>query len=159
MIVPPLIERKRDGGALSPEEWSALVADYTAGRIPHYQIAALLMAGFIRGLERQGAAALADAMLASGDRLSFDGWATPRIDKHSKGGVGDKVSLVLGPLVAACGLALPRMSGPGLGRTGGARGKTETGSGLRTKPSAAACETQGQKLGCALIGQTAEIAP
>src|SRR6266550_1882044 len=127
MIVGPMIERKRDGGTLSPEEWSALVAEYTAGRIPDYQIAALLMAVFMRGLERQELAALTDAMLASGDRLSFDGWATPRIDKHSTGGVGDKVSLVLGPLVAACGLAVPK--------------------------------AQVQKIGCALIGQTAEIAP
>ena len=119
MIVGPLIERKRDGGTLSPEEWSALVAEYTAGRIPDYQIAALLMAVFMRGLERQELAALTDAMLASGDRLSFDGWATPRIDKHSTGGVGDKVSLVLGPLVAACGVAVPMMSGRGLGHTGG----------------------------------------
>ena len=76
MIVVPLIERKRDGGALSPEEWSALVAEYTAGRIPDYQIAALLMAVFMRGLERQELAALTDAMLASGDRLSFDGGAS-----------------------------------------------------------------------------------
>src|SRR6266581_2164944 len=101
MIVVPLIERKRDGGVLSPEEWSALVAEYTAGRIPDYQIAALLMAVFMRGLERQELAALTDAMLASGDRLSFDGFKLPRIDKHSTGGVGDKVSLVLGPLIAA----------------------------------------------------------
>src|SRR5258705_848300 len=98
MIVPPLIERKRDGGALSPEEWSALVAEYTAGRIPDYQIAALLMAVFMRGLERQELAALTDAMLAAGDRLSVDGWATPRIGQHLTGRVGGKVSLVLGPL-------------------------------------------------------------
>src|SRR5204862_3722977 len=90
MIAPPLIERKRGGGNLGPEEWSAIVAEYTAGRIPDYQIAALLMAVFMKGLERQELAALTDAMLASGDRLSFDGWATPRIDKHSTGGVGDK---------------------------------------------------------------------
>src|SRR5258705_12789922 len=122
MIVPPLIERKRDGGQLSPEEWSAIVAEYTAGRIPDYQIAALLMAVFMRGLDRQELAALTDAMLASGDRLSFDGWGTPRIDKHSPGGVGAKVSLGLGPLVAACGLPGPVMSGRGLGRTGGAVG-------------------------------------
>src|SRR5437667_3295857 len=125
MIVGPLIERKRDGGTLSPEEWSALVAEYTAGRIPDYQIAALLMAVFMRGLERQELAAPTDAMLASGDRLSFDGWTTPRIDKHSTGGVGDKVSLVLGPLVATCGVAVPMMSGRGLGHTGGTLDKLE----------------------------------
>src|SRR5205814_9578014 len=92
MIVVPLIERKRDGGALSPEEWSALVAEYTAGRIPDYQIAALLMAVFMRGLERQELAALTDAMLASGDRLSFDGGSFKvrseerRVGKEGRGG-------------------------------------------------------------------------
>src|SRR5262249_14994784 len=105
MIVPPLIERKRDGGSLSPEEWSAVVAEYTAGRIPYYQIAGLLMAVFSGGLERADPAALTDAMPAPGDRLSFDGLKIPVIDKHSTGGVGDKVSLVLAPLVAACGVA------------------------------------------------------
>src|SRR5258706_11204630 len=148
MIVPPLIERKRDGGALSPEEWSALVADYTAGRIPDYQIAALLMAVFMRGLERQELAALTDAMLASGDRLSFDGWATPRIDKHSTGGVGDKVSLVLGPLVAACGLAVPMMSGRGLGHTGGAPLQLRAVPGIRTNLSVAQTKAQDQKQSC-----------
>src|SRR5256712_4402 len=159
MIVPPLIERKRDGGTLSPEEWSALVAEYTAGRIPDYQIAALLMAVFMRGLERQELAALTDAMLASGDRLSFDGWTTRRIDKHSTGGVGDKVSLVLGPLAAACGVAVPMMSGRGLGHTGGTLDKLEAIPGFRTSLSLAEAKAQVQKLGCALIGQTAEIAP
>src|SRR5712691_4670663 len=159
MIVGPLIERKRDGGTLSPEEWSALVAEYTAGRIPDYQIAALLMAVFMRGLERQELAALTDAMLASGDRLSFDGFKLPRIDKHSTGGVGDKVSLVLGPLVAACGIAVPMMSGRGLGHTGGTLDKLEAIPGFRTNLSLAEAKAQVQKLGCALIGQTAEIAP
>ena len=159
MIVPPLIERKRDGGTLSPEEWSAIVAEYTAGRIPDYQIAALLMAVFMRGLERQELAALTDAMLASGDRLSFDGWATPRIDKHSTGGVGDKVSLVLAPLVAACGVAVPMMSGRGLGHTGGTLDKLESIPGFRTNLSLAEAKAQVQKLGCVLIGQTPEIAP
>src|ERR1051325_10171840 len=156
MIVVPLIERKRDGGKLSPEEWSAIVAEYTAGRIPDYQIAALLMAVFMRGLER---AALTDAMLASGDRLSFDGFKVPRIDKHSTGGVGDKVSLVLGPLVAACGVAIPMMSGRGLGHTGGTLDKLEAIPGFRTNLSLAEAKAQVQKIGCALIGQTAEIAP
>src|SRR5438876_2710022 len=159
MIVVPLIERKRDGGVLTPEEWSALVAEYTAGRIPDYQIAALLMAVFMRGLERQELAALTDAMLASGDRLSFDGFKVPRIDKHSTGGVGDKVSLVLGPLVAACGIAVPMMSGRGLGHTGGTLDKLEAIPGFRTNLSLAEAKAQVQKLGCALIGQTAEIAP
>jgi pyrimidine-nucleoside phosphorylase len=159
MIVPPLIERKRDGGHLSAEEWSAIVAEYTAGRIPDYQIAALLMAVFMRGLDRQELAALTDAMLASGDRLSFDGWSMPRIDKHSTGGVGDKVSLVLAPLVAACGVAVPMMSGRGLGHTGGTLDKLESIPGFRTNLSLAEAKAQVQKIGCALIGQTAEIAP
>src|SRR3989441_10053999 len=159
MIVVPLIERKRDGGVLTPEEWSALVAEYTAGRIPDYQIAALLMAVFMRGLERQELAALTDAMLASGDRLSFDGFKVPRIDKHSTGGVGDKVSLVLGPLVAACGVAVPMMSGRGLGHTGGTLDKLEAIPGFRTALSLAEAKAQVQKLHCAMLGQTPEIAP
>jgi pyrimidine-nucleoside phosphorylase len=159
MIVVPLIERKRDGGRLTPEEWSAIVAEYTAGRIPDYQIAALLMASYLKGLERTELAALTDAMLASGQRLSFDGWATPRIDKHSTGGVGDKVSLVLAPLVAACGVAVPMMSGRGLGHTGGTLDKLESIPGFRTNLSLAEAKAQVQKIGCVLIGQTAEIAP
>src|SRR5256885_8575491 len=117
MIVGPLIERKRDGAALSAEEWSALVAEYTADRIPDYQIAALLMAVFLRGLERQELAALTDAMLASGQRLSFDGWPTPRIDKHSTGGVGDKVPPLLPPPGPARGVPHPRVAGRGRGPT------------------------------------------
>src|SRR6266511_5911403 len=159
MIVVPLIERKRDGGTLTPEEWSALVAEYTGGRIPDYQMAALLMAVFLRGLERTELAALTDAMLASGQRLAFDGWATPRIDKHSTGGVGDKVSLVLGPLVAACGVAVPMMSGRGLGHTGGTLDKLESIPGFRTDLTLAEAKAQVQKLGCVLMGQTGEIAP
>src|SRR5438067_9300362 len=131
MLVVPLIERKRDGGTLTPEEWSALVAAYTADRIPDYQMSALLMAVVLRGLERQELAALTDAMLASGQRLAFDSWGTPRVDKHSTGGVGDKVSLVLAPLVAACGVAVPRLSGRGLGHTGGTLDKLEAIPGFR----------------------------
>ena len=159
MLVVPLIERKRDGGALTPEEWSALVAAYTAGRIPDYQMSALLMAVLLRGLERQELAALTDAMLASGQRLTFDSWPTPRVDKHSTGGVGDKVSLVLAPLVAACGVAVPMMSGRGLGHTGGTLDKLEAIPGFRTALSLAEIKGQVTKLGCAMIGQTPEIAP
>jgi pyrimidine-nucleoside phosphorylase len=159
MFVVPLIERKRDGGALTPEEWSALIVDYTAGRIPDYQISALLMAVLLRGLERPELAALTDAMLASGQRLNFDGWNVPRVDKHSTGGVGDKVSLVLAPLVAACGVAVPMMSGRGLGHTGGTLDKLESIPGFSTQLSLAQARAQVQKLGCALIGQTPEIAP
>ncbi len=159
MFVVPLIERKRDGAALSPEEWSALIAAYTAGRVPDYQMSALLMAVLLKGLERQELAALTDAMIASGQRLSFDGWATPRVDKHSTGGVGDKVSLVLAPLVAACGVAVPMMSGRGLGHTGGTLDKLEAIPGFRTALSLSETKAQVMKLGCAMIGQTPEIAP
>ncbi|HEX9705836.1 MAG TPA: thymidine phosphorylase [Gemmatimonadales bacterium] len=159
MIVVPLIERKRDGGALSAEEWSALIAEYTAGRIPDYQMSALLMAVCVRGLERHELAALTDAMLASGQRLSFDGWNVPRVDKHSTGGVGDKVSLVLSPLVASCGVAVPMMSGRGLGHTGGTLDKLEAIPGFRTGLTLAEAKTLVVQLGCVLIGQTPEIAP
>jgi pyrimidine-nucleoside phosphorylase len=127
--------------------------------VPDYQVAALLMAVVFRGLERAELAALTDAMLASGARLAFDGWAVPRIDKHSTGGVGDKVSLVLAPLVAACGVAVPMMSGRGLGHTGGTLDKLEAIPGFRTDLSLAEAKAQVQKLGCAMIGQTSEIAP
>src|SRR3989441_4237395 len=159
MLVVPLIERKREGGALTPEEWSALIAAYTAGQVADYQMAALLMAVVFRGLERQELAALTDAMLASGQRLGFDGWATPRVDKHSTGGVGDKVSLVLAPLVATCGVAVPMMSGRGLGHTGGTLDKLEAIPGFRTALSLAEAKAQVQKLHCAMLGQTPEIAP
>jgi pyrimidine-nucleoside phosphorylase len=159
MLVVPLIERKRDGAPLTPEEWSALVAAYTEGRVPDYQMSALLMAVVLRGLERQELAALTDAMLASGERLSFDSWATARVDKHSTGGVGDKVSLVLAPLVAACGVAVPMMSGRGLGHTGGTLDKLEAIPGFRTNLSLAGARTQVMKVGCAMIGPTPEIAP
>src|SRR5256712_2687953 len=159
MLVVPLIERKRDGGTLTPEEWSALVAAYTADRIPDYQMSALLMAVLLRGLERQELAAVTDPMLASGQRLAFDAWGTPRVDKHSTGGVGDKVSLVLAPLVAACGVAVPMMSGRGLGHTGGTLDKLEAIPGFRTGLSLTEAKAQVMKLGCAMIGQTPEIAP
>ena len=159
MLVSPLIERKRDGAALTPEEWSALIAAYVEGRVPDYQMAALLMAVLFRGLERQELAALTDAMIASGQRLSFDGWATARVDKHSTGGVGDKVSLVLAPLVAACGVAIPTMAGRGLGHTGGTIDKLEAIPGFRTTLSLAETKAQVQRIGCAMIGQSPEIAP
>src|SRR5438477_7745992 len=159
MFVVPLIERKRDGGVLTPAEWRELIAAYTAGAVPDYQMSALLMAVLWRGLERAELGALTDAMLSSGDRLAFDGWPVPRVDKHSTGGVGDKVSLVLAPLVAACGVAVPMMSGRGLGHTGGTLDKLEAIPGFRTGLSLAEAKAQVLKLHCAMIGQTPEIAP
>ena len=158
-----LIERKRDGGRIATAEWRALADAYARGAVPDYQMAALLMAVYFRGLDRAETTALTDAMLASGDRLRLDhlgarGWRG-RVDKHSTGGVGDKVSLVLAPLVAALGVAVPMMSGRGLGHTGGTLDKLESVPGFRTDLSLAAATRQLERLGCALIGQTAEIAP
>ena len=159
MVIPSLIQHKRDGHAIAPEDWARLVRDYTAGRIPDYQMSALLMAVVFRGLEPLELAALTDAMLASGDRLRFDGFALPRADKHSTGGVGDKVSLLLAPMVASCGVAVPMMSGRGLGHTGGTLDKLESIPGFRTGLSLGEARAQVERLGCAMLGQTPEIAP
>ncbi len=159
MFAVPLIERKRDGGALTPDEWSRLVAEYADGRIPDYQMAALLMAVFFRGLESRELSALTDAMCASGARLAADADGPPRVDKHSTGGVGDKVSLVLAPLVASCGVAVPMMSGRGLGHTGGTLDKLESIPGFRTELPLEAARAQLDRLGCVMMGQTDEVAP
>jgi pyrimidine-nucleoside phosphorylase len=159
MFVPGLIERKRDGGALTAEEWRDLLDAYNAGQVPDYQISALLMACFLRGLEREETAGLLDGMMASGSRLDFSGLGRPVLDKHSTGGVGDKVSLILAPLVAACGVAVPMMSGRGLGHTGGTLDKLESIPGFRTDLSLEQTRAQVERIGCAMIGQTPEIAP
>ncbi|HEU4523378.1 MAG TPA: thymidine phosphorylase [Gemmatimonadales bacterium] len=159
MLIPSLIQHKRDGKAIAGDDWARLVADYTAGAIPDYQISALLMAVVFRGLEPPELAALTDAMLNSGDRLRFDGFPVPRVDKHSTGGVGDKVSLLLAPMVASCGVAVPMMSGRGLGHTGGTLDKLESIPGMRTGLSLADARAQVERIGCAMLGQTPEIAP
>ncbi|HEY8061536.1 MAG TPA: thymidine phosphorylase [Gemmatimonadales bacterium] len=159
MVVPRLIERKRDGGVLSVDEWRALIHAYSIGEIPDYQMAAMAMAVFFRGLSPEELSALTDAMLASGDRLHFDGDARPRVDKHSTGGVGDKTSLLLAPMLAACGVLVPMMSGRGLGHTGGTLDKLEAIPGFNTGLSLRDTEAQVRALGLAMIGQTAEIAP
>ena len=159
MTVVELIERKRDGGALSPGEWRTLMAQYAAGEVPDYQIAALAMAVYFRGMDSVETEALMTAMLDSGRRLDLDHLTVPRVDKHSTGGVGDKVSIVLAPLVAACGVAVPMMSGRGLGHTGGTLDKLESIPGFRTRLTLEEAARQIERLGCALIGQTDEIAP
>ena len=159
MLIPSLIQHKRDGNPIAAEDWSRLIADYTAGEVPDYQMAALLMAVVFRGLAGPELAALTDAMLDSGDRLRFDGFPLPRVDKHSTGGVGDKVSLLLAPMVAACGVAVPMMSGRGLGHTGGTLDKLESIPGMRTGLSLTDARAQIERIGCAMIGQTPEIAP
>ena len=117
-------------------------------------MSALLMAVFFRGLEPGELAALTDAMIDSGDRLRFDGYAIPVADKHSTGGVGDKVSLLLAPMVASCGVAVPMMSGRGLGHTGGTLDKLESIPGFRTNLSLQEARAQVDRLGCAMLGQT-----
>jgi pyrimidine-nucleoside phosphorylase len=159
MLALRLIERKRDGGRIEPGEWRALVHAYTAGHVPDYQMAALLMAIFFRSLDRAETSALTDAMLASGQTLAPRHPARARIDKHSTGGVGDKVSLILAPLVASLGVVVPMMSGRGLGHTGGTLDKLEAIPGFRTDLSLLEAETQLERIGCVLMGQTAEIAP
>jgi pyrimidine-nucleoside phosphorylase len=159
MIVPRLIERKRDGEKLEPEELRELVLAYSSGQVPDYQMAALLMAVYFRGLDRAEMNALMDAMLESGKRLDLSGLPMPRIDKHSTGGVGDKVSLILAPLIASLGVAVPMMSGRGLGHTGGTLDKLESIPGFRTALTLAEAEKQIAKIGCAMLGQTDEIVP
>ncbi len=159
MLFPPLIERKRDGGALTPAEWHGVITAYLGGAIPDYQMAAMLMAIVWRGLEPAELEALTEAMLASGATLDWGGFARPRVDKHSTGGVGDKVSLVLAPLVACCGVAVPMMSGRGLGHTGGTTDKLEAIPGFRTDLSLAEVRAQVERIGVAMFGQSEAIAP
>ena len=159
MLAHRLIERKRDGARIEPGEWRALALAYAKGHVPDYQMAALLMACFLRGLDRAETSALTEAMLLSGDRLSLAHLGRPRIDKHSTGGVGDKVSLVLAPLVASLDVVVPMMSGRSLGHTGGTLDKLEAIPGFRTDLSLAEASAQLETLGCALIGQSPEIAP
>ena len=159
MLALRLIERKRDGGRIDAGEWRALANAYAAGHVPDYQMAAFLMACFLRGLDRAETHALTEAMLRSGETLDLAFLGRPRIDKHSTGGVGDKVSIVLAPLIASLGVAVPMMSGRGLGHTGGTLDKLESIPGFRTDLSLAEARRLVETLNCALIGQTAEIAP
>jgi pyrimidine-nucleoside phosphorylase len=154
-----LIERKRNGGRIVAAEWRLLMKQYAAGEVPDYQMAALAMAIYFVGLDREEIVALTNAMLESGATLHLDHLPVGRVDKHSTGGVGDKVSLVLAPLVAACGVAVPMMSGRGLGHTGGTLDKLEAIPGFRTDLTLAGATRQLEAIGCALIGQTREIAP
>jgi pyrimidine-nucleoside phosphorylase len=159
MLALRLIERKRDGGHIEPGEWRALANAYAAGHVPDYQMAAFLMACFIRGLDRGETHALTEAMLRSGDVLDLGYLNRPRIDKHSTGGVGDKVSIVLAPLIASLGVAVPMMSGRGLGHTGGTLDKLEAIPGFDTRLTLESARQLLETLNCALFGQTAEIAP
>lgn len=154
-----LIRRKRDSGELTPEEIRELIAAYTRGDVPDYQMSAWLMAVVLRGMTRAEIAALTEAMLHSGSVLDFSGLAGRKVDKHSTGGVGDKTSLVIAPIVAAGGLKVPMISGRGLGHSGGTLDKLESIPGFNVNLTLTEFRRVLETCGCALIGQTAEIAP
>jgi len=154
-----LILRKRDGGELSGEEIRWLIRGYTDGAVPDYQMSAWLMAVWLRGMNRTELAALTDAMLRSGSLLDFSSLPAPKVDKHSTGGVGDKTSLILAPIVAAAGLYVPMISGRGLGHSGGTLDKLESIPGFNVNLSLADFRRVLETCGCGLIGQTPEIAP
>ncbi|MFY9911423.1 MAG: thymidine phosphorylase [Candidatus Sulfotelmatobacter sp.] len=154
-----VIRKKRDGGELSPDEIESLVEAYTRDDIPDYQVAAWLMAVVLRGMTRPETAALTDAMLHSGEVLNLSSLPSRKVDKHSTGGVGDKTSLVLAPLAAAAGVAVPMISGRGLGHTGGTLDKLEAIPGFNVNLPVAQFRRVLETCGCAMIGQTAEIAP
>src|SRR6266702_4086677 len=159
MLFVELIRKKRDGHQLTREEIEAIVAGYTRGDFPDYQVSAFLMASLIRGLSREETAALTHAMLHSGEILDFSELPGVKVDKHSTGGVGDKTSLLLSPIAAAGGLYVPMISGRGLGHTGGTLDKLEAIPGFSVNVSLQQFRNILRKIGCAMIGQTAEIAP
>jgi thymidine phosphorylase len=161
VLTAELIRRKRDGGELSADEISFLVGGIADGSVSDAQVGALAMAILLRGMNSKERIALTGAMTRSGAVLDWsDARLTgPVLDKHSTGGVGDKVSLLLAPIVAACGGAVPMISGRGLGHTGGTLDKLESIPGYDTAPDPAAFRRAVQRAGCAIVGQTAELAP
>ncbi|MEK6273910.1 MAG: thymidine phosphorylase [Actinomycetota bacterium] len=161
MIRPAeLIERKRDGGHLTPEEIDELVLGHARGEIPDYQLAAFCMAVYFRGLSAEETLALTNAFVRSGSTLDLRSeLGRTVVDKHSTGGVGDKTSLVVGPLVAACGVPFGKMSGRGLGHTGGTLDKLESISGFRVELSKEEFVQQVREIGLAIIGQSPDLVP
>ena len=159
MRMVDLIRRKRDGGELSDPEIEFIVRGYTAGEVPDYQISAWLMAVLLKGMSRAETAALTQAMLHSGEVLDWSSLPRKKVDKHSTGGVGDKTSLVLTPIVAAGGLLVPMISGRGLGHTGGTLDKLESIPGFNVNLSATEMRRVMEACGACMIGQTASICP
>ncbi len=154
-----LIARKRDGGELTSEEIAWLIDGYVSGQIPEYQMAAMLLAVYVRGLTNAETAALTESMLRSGVTLEWPDSSRPRLDKHSTGGIGDKVSLPLAPLLACCDVCVPMLSGRGLGPTGGTLDKLESISGFRTNLSLDEIRRQTEEVGCVITGTTPELVP
>lgn len=154
-----LIERKRDRGILTADEIAWLIGGYTDGSVTDYQMASMAMAVFLNGLDPGELAAWTSAMLHSGDVLDLSDVGRPKIDKHSTGGVGDKVSIPLGPMVAACGIAIPMMSGRGLGHTGGTLDKLESIPGFRTALDPPEFRSVLDRCGLVLAGQTERLVP
>ena len=155
----PLIEAKRDGHPLEPAQIKEAIAAYTAGKIPDYQMAAFLMATYFRGLTSAETGALTRAMRDSGDVLRFPADPRPLVDKHSTGGIGDKVSLPLAPLLACLGFRVPMISGRGLGITGGTLDKLDSIHGFNSLPSTERILEIVQTVGCVICGQTARMVP
>jgi pyrimidine-nucleoside phosphorylase len=159
MLFVELIRKKRDGKELSRQEIEFVVSGYTRSEIPDYQVSAFLMASLLRGLSRAETAALTNAMLNSGKVLDFSAIAGAKVDKHSTGGVGDKTSLILAPIVAAGGVNVPMISGRGLGHTGGTLDKLEAIPGFNVHLELEEFRRILAKVGCAMIGQTEDLAP
>lgn len=154
-----LIMKKRNGGVLSEEEIKFMVNSYTVGEIPDYQMSAMMMAIYFQGMSREETLALTMAMAESGDTLDLSGIAGIKVDKHSTGGVGDKTSLALTPMVAACGVKVAKMSGRGLGHTGGTIDKLESFPGFSTEIEIDAFEKNVNEIGISIMGQTKDLAP
>ena len=154
-----IIAKKRDGHDLTRDEINFIIRGYTNGEVADYQMSALLMAIYLRGMTTEETLALTEAMLHSGEVVDFSDLGRPRVDKHSTGGVGDKTSLVIAPVVAAAGVLVPMISGRALAHSGGTLDKLESIPGFRTDLSLAEFRATLEKVGAALIGQTAEVAP
>src|ERR1700681_4298138 len=154
-----LIQRKRDGEELAPEEIEFLVNGYTSGEIPDYQMSSFLMAVFFSGMSDREVSRLTECMLRSGDTVDLSGIPGIKVDKHSTGGVGDKTSLIVAPLAAAAGVVVPMMSGRALGHTGGTLDKLESIPGFRTDLTADEFQKQLAELGLCFIGQTERLVP
>lgn len=159
MRIYDIIYKKRNGGTLTREEIQFFVDGFTDGSIADYQASAFLMAAFLRGLGAAETAILTEAMRDSGDHLDLRSVQGIKVDKHSTGGVGDGISLVLAPLAAACGVPVPMMSGRGLGHTGGTLDKLESIPGFSTQVGEAQAAAQLKRIGCVMMGQTARLAP